>query len=194
MAAVLLGLSTGHKVGLATVAGVFIAFAILSALVIPRYRPDFPGRGGLRIFILLTLALFVSMMGAVEVFGKEDEEEAHEETTAGETTGGGGETTGGAETTQRPARTIQVSGTDFAFRLPESELQPGRYSFDLTNDGNVEHNLVIDGPGVEDAATETIDPGQSSSVEAELQAGSYAFYCSVPGHRQAGMELDVTVG
>ena len=69
----LLGLSTGNSVGLALVAGAFVAFAIFSALIVPRRWPQFPG-GGLRWFIAATLVLFVATLGAVEVFAKESEE------------------------------------------------------------------------------------------------------------------------
>lgn len=85
----LLGLSTGNAVGLALVAGVFVAFALLSALIIPRRWPQFPGEN-LRWFIVATLVLFVATLGAVEVFAKEPKEEA----AAGETaTEPGGTTT-----------------------------------------------------------------------------------------------------
>ena len=84
----LLGLSTGHSVGLALVAGTFVVFAFASALVVPRRWPDFPGRN-LRWYIVATLVLFVATLAAVEVFAKEPKEEA-----AGETT------------TERPGMTI----------------------------------------------------------------------------------------
>ena len=68
----LIALSTGREVGLALVAGTFIAFAFFSSLVIPRWRPEYPGRG-LRWFVLTTLVLFFATLGAVEVFAKESE-------------------------------------------------------------------------------------------------------------------------
>jgi mono/diheme cytochrome c family protein len=70
---VLLGLSTGHSVGLALVAGTFVVFALVSALVVPRRWPQFPGQG-LGWFIAATLVLFVGSLAAVEVFAKESEE------------------------------------------------------------------------------------------------------------------------
>jgi len=70
---VLLGLSTGHSVGLALVAGTFVAFALVSALVVPRRWPQFPGQR-LGWFIAATLVLFVGTLAAVEVFAKESEE------------------------------------------------------------------------------------------------------------------------
>jgi mono/diheme cytochrome c family protein len=72
---VLLALSSGQKLGLALVAAAFIAFALLSAMVIPRFRPRFPGRG-LRLYIPATLVLFVGMMTAVYVFGEEEHHES----------------------------------------------------------------------------------------------------------------------
>lgn len=92
----LLGLSTGNAVGLALIAGAFVVFALLSALVIPRRWPQYPGRG-LGWFIAGTLVLFVATLGAVEVFAKEEpEEHAAGETsteTGGTTTETGGTTT-----------------------------------------------------------------------------------------------------
>jgi mono/diheme cytochrome c family protein len=76
---VLLALSTGHALGLALVAGAFIAFALLSALVIPRRWPQYPGKH-LGWFIAGTLVFFVVMLGAVEVFAAEPEEETAAET------------------------------------------------------------------------------------------------------------------
>jgi mono/diheme cytochrome c family protein len=95
---VLLGLSTGNAVGLALIAGAFVVFALLSALVIPRRWPQYPGRG-LGWFIAGTLVLFVATLGAVEVFAKEEPEEH----VAGETTtetGGTTTETGGTTTEQ----------------------------------------------------------------------------------------------
>ena len=73
----LLALSTGHAVALGLVAGAFIAFALLSALVIPRRWPQYPGKQ-LGWFIAATLAFFVAMLSAVEIFAAEPEETAAE--------------------------------------------------------------------------------------------------------------------
>jgi len=74
---VLLALSTGHALALALVAGAFIAFALLSALVIPKRWPQYPGKH-LGWFIAATLVFFVAMLGAVEFFAAEPEETAAE--------------------------------------------------------------------------------------------------------------------
>jgi mono/diheme cytochrome c family protein len=76
---VLVGLSTSHEIGLLAVAGVFIGFSLAASFLLPRRNPDFPGHG-LRLFIALTIVLFLSMMAAVVVFAKEPEEEGGEAT------------------------------------------------------------------------------------------------------------------
>jgi mono/diheme cytochrome c family protein len=74
---VLLALSTGHALGLALVAAAFIAFALLSALVIPKRWPQYPGKH-LGWFIVATLVFFAAMLSAVELFAAEPEETAAE--------------------------------------------------------------------------------------------------------------------
>jgi mono/diheme cytochrome c family protein len=69
---VLVALTTNQKLGLGGTAAVFIAFALIAALWIPRRNPDFPGRRGLVPFILVTVILTIAMLGAVEVFAKEE--------------------------------------------------------------------------------------------------------------------------
>ncbi len=78
----LASLSGLQKTGLALSGAAFIVFALTSALVIPRYRPNFPGRG-LRLFILVTFLFFVGMLGAVIGFARESEAKTAEATSAG---------------------------------------------------------------------------------------------------------------
>lgn len=72
----LAALSTGSMVGLSLVAGVFIIFSLVVSMVIPRYRPDFPGQKNVRLFVAATLVFFVGTLAAVEGFAKEVEQPA----------------------------------------------------------------------------------------------------------------------
>ena len=65
-----LALSTGHEIGLGVTALVFILFALASAFLFPRFRPDYPGHG-LLAFIVVAFVFFFGMLTAVEVFGAE---------------------------------------------------------------------------------------------------------------------------
>ena len=62
-----LALTGGQKAGILTVALIFIGFALLSAFVLPRRNPNFPGRHVV-LFALVSVGLFVSMLTAMAVF------------------------------------------------------------------------------------------------------------------------------
>jgi mono/diheme cytochrome c family protein len=154
---VLLALTTNQELGLAGTAAVFIAFSLLAALVIPRMNPDFPGRRGLVPFILVTAILTIAMLGAVEVFAKEEEHGAAEgatettETTPTETT----ETeTTGTETTE-----TETSGTTTA-EEPSGSPQAGRAVFEAQGCGSC-HTFApagtsgTAGPDLDQALAET---------------------------------------
>jgi plastocyanin len=197
---VLLGLTTAQKFGLAGVAFVFVIFSLLCALVIPRYRPDFPGGRNLRLFIAVVAVLFVAMLGAVEVFAREEEQEPHEEaaaetaepaataptTTGAVTTGGGG---GGGETTlQNPA-----DPRELRFSKSTLDAPAGTVTLVMENPSALEHNIAVRGEGVDEQG-EVVGQGDESTVTVELEPGEYEFYCSVPGHEAGGMKGTLTVG
>jgi mono/diheme cytochrome c family protein len=130
---VLLALTTNQELGLAITAAVFIAFALLSALVIPRNRPDFPGRRGLVPFILVTVILTIAMLGAVEVFAKEEHPAAEgaQETTETETTGTTETETTGTETTETETETTQTATTaTTTAQEPAGDAAAGRAVFE----------------------------------------------------------------
>ncbi len=189
-AAVLVALSSGHKVGLLVAAAIFIAFALASSFLLPRYRPDYPG-ARLGLFVLASLVLFVGMLTAVEVFGKEDEEAE-----AGHVEGGDVETspaTTQATTTPGKLTRVEVSGREFEFELPRKTFPAGSYEFHFKNVGSAPHNLVIEGKGVDKTATPVIDGGKDATLNVSLTEGSYKLYCAVAGHEDAGMVTEIQV-
>lgn len=102
---------------------------------------------------------------------------------------------GGSATTGGGGTDVAVTLKDFSIALAGgNSLKPGTYTFTVANDGPSAHNLTIDGPGVDNAATPTFGSGDTKSLTVTLQNGTYDFFCSVPGHKQAGMDLSVTVG
>jgi cytochrome c6 len=80
---VLSALATSHKIGIAVVAGVFIAFALVSSFVLPAMRPQFPGRR-VGLFVAVTVLFTAGMLGTIIALAKEPKEprEAVGETTA----------------------------------------------------------------------------------------------------------------
>jgi plastocyanin len=68
----------------------------------------------------------------------------------------------------------------------------GSVTVDFTNSSPVEHNVTIAQGGKVLGATPTFSGGEKKLTLA-LKPGKYVFYCSVPGHRQAGMEGTLNV-
>jgi uncharacterized cupredoxin-like copper-binding protein len=62
----------------------------------------------------------------------------------------------------------------------------------MANASPVEHNVTIADAGKVLGATPSF-VGGSKTVTVTLKPGTYSFYCSVPGHKQAGMEGTLTV-
>jgi uncharacterized cupredoxin-like copper-binding protein len=110
--------------------------------------------------------------------------------------GNGDDSAGGTTTAEATGTAVKVSLVDFAIKPATVQLDaPGTYTFEVTNDGQTEHALEIEGNGVEEE-TDTLGPGEAGEVTAELAAGEYELYCPVDGHRANGMEgtLVVAVG
>jgi plastocyanin len=69
----------------------------------------------------------------------------------------------------------------------------GSVTITFTNAASLAHNLTVESPsGGALGATPTFQGG-SKTLTLKLSAGTYKFYCSVPGHRAAGMEGTLTV-
>lgn len=85
--------------------------------------------------------------------------------------------------------TVVFVGTEFAYE-PVSVAAEGDFELVFENAGRVIHNLEIE--GVSGLVLEA-NPGNSASELIRLDPGTYTIFCSIPGHRAAGMEgtLDV---
>ena len=181
----LFGLSSGNKTAIIVMAAIFAGFALLCSMLIPRWRPQFPGRG-LWVFVGICVLLFLGMMTTVIVFGKESKSEA---------AGSEPKTTTSAATTTTAApsaKTVKVAESEWKVVLPKT-LSAGKYTFQASNEGKFPHDLTIDGPGVSDEKTPEIAAGSSAKLSVTLKSGTYDFYCSIPGHKSAGMDQKVTV-
>ena len=194
-----LALSTGHEVGLAVTAAAFILFALASSFVFPRFRPQYPG-GGLPAFIVICFVFFFGMLIAVENFGAESghaetgrtETGAAQPTTVQRTTTQQQTATSPPKTTtqaQAAAQTVQVTETEFKIALAGYKAKAGKFTFEVKNAGKIPHDLTIKGG----PKTKLIQPGATAQLVATLKPGRYHLYCSVPGHEQAGMKVDIAV-
>jgi plastocyanin len=72
--------------------------------------------------------------------------------------------------------------------------KPGKVTIEFMNSSSEGHNVTVEGSGGGGTlgATPTFSGG-TKSLTLNLKAGTYSFFCSVPGHRQAGMQGTLTV-
>jgi plastocyanin len=83
-------------------------------------------------------------------------------------------------------------GSELKFDQTSLEAPAGEVTITMTNEGDLPHNVAIEGNGVDEKG-EVVTKGDTSTVTATLEAGEYTFYCSVPGHQAGGMEGTLTV-
>ncbi|WP_084830063.1 cupredoxin domain-containing protein [Demequina rhizosphaerae] len=107
--------------------------------------------------------------------------------------GGSSEDSGtGASSPPADATVIEVSAVEYAYTATPAEVSAGTITFELTNDGAMSHDLVLEeDPG---GSTAVIGPGETDSFTVDLEPGSYTLYCSVGNHRALGMEMVLVVG
>jgi plastocyanin/sugar lactone lactonase YvrE len=110
-----------------------------------------------------------------------------------------------ASTTAASTASTTTSATSESLSLeanPEGQLKynkasltasAGKISIDFTNMSPLEHNVTIESSSGEKVAATPIFKGGTKSLALNLKPGTYKFYCSVPGHRMAGMEGTLTV-
>jgi plastocyanin len=79
-----------------------------------------------------------------------------------------------------------------AYQFGSAEAPPGQLQIDSLNESSVDHDIALEGNGVSEKG-EVVKNGGTSSLTADVKAGEYTFFCSVPGHRQGGMEGKLTV-
>jgi plastocyanin len=115
----------------------------------------------------------------------------NEAATGTEAATGGGAT---AEAGAGGSTTIHLAAEAAALEYNKTSLEApaGSVTIEFENPSGLPHNVKLEGPGVDGEGTETINSG-STSATLELEAGEYTFYCSVNGHRDAGMEGSLVV-
>jgi len=80
---------------------------------------------------------------------------------------------------------IDLSAVDISFSPKDLTIPANTdVSVTVTNNGVLQHNFVLDEAGVDSGL---LNGGESATVIINLPAGTYQFYCSVPGHKEAGM-------
>lgn len=145
---------------------------------------------------LATLLVLALVSAALVACGDDDEPATTttEEAPAGATAEAGG--TGGEKGGEGGGASVEFEadpGGDLAYTTTEASTEAGEVTIDFKNPQGLSHDVAIeDSSGETVGKTEVIGEGETSE-KVNLKAGEFTFYCSVPGHREAGMEGTLTV-
>jgi uncharacterized cupredoxin-like copper-binding protein len=175
---------------------VVVGAVVLSAIGLT--REDFPSnlRVGRAVMAGMLVAVIAGVVALLATTEREHprEEAAHAAAEEAERKVGA-EGKRGQTGPPESGETVAVAEDEFSVALEGGEeLEAGPHTFAVANKGKIQHDLAIEGEGLDkEPKTPLIDPGKSADLKADLKAGKYKFYCTVPGHEESGMSTDVTV-
>lgn len=143
----------------------------------------------------LCLAILVAVLAATAVACTQQEPEftAEDQVAAEDRPDEAAEDGAGDGAEEQPAgETVTFVAVDIDWADAPSEIPTGDVAFEMVNEGQILHNLVVEELG--DELIAEAEGGETDTGTATLDAGEYTVYCDVPGHREAGMVTTVTAG
>jgi uncharacterized cupredoxin-like copper-binding protein/mono/diheme cytochrome c family protein len=88
-----------------------------------------------------------------------------------------------------PTVAANLEAYDIGWREKELTIGTGPQIISITNTGASLHDFSVDALGIK----QDLQPGQTVQVKIDAKPGTYEYYCSVPGHKEAGMVGTLTV-
>jgi plastocyanin len=202
--------------------GLLVLWALTVSLGLGLRKPDFPGSlSGQRAVSAVTVVLVLAAVSTAVITSGGSTASA-QSNSAAKTAGSTGATTetssaseapppGSTATTSpkattgtpAPASSPAASATtklklaanpagQLAFDTKQLSAKAGTVTSEMTNMSPIEHSVAVS-EGSKILGQTPVFTGGSKSVTLKLKPGTYTFFCTVPGHRQAGMEGTLTV-
>jgi uncharacterized cupredoxin-like copper-binding protein len=198
--------------------GLLVAWALIVSVGLGMRRPDFPGnQAGQRIVATITIVLVIGAASTAVITSGSPAKAAPSASNEASTTAAAAQSapaTGGTSTpstspkatTGTPAppsspaapaaqTTLKLAANPsglLSYSTKQLSAKAGKVTIDFTNMSPVEHDVTVAQGNAVAGATPVFNGG-SKTLTLSLKPGTYTFYCSVPGHRQAGMEGTLTV-
>ena len=197
--------------------GIALVLSALGVAALGLRMPSFPPS---RLVLGAVIGYFAVLVVAATTFAvlqasKSDERQHNAEASAAIAQGTPSGTEVGQQTTTTPSGTPQVSGGGGggggtassggetlklsspssgqpAYDTNQLSSKAGQLTIDFSNPSPVDHDVAI-AQGTKELAKSDLVSGGSTSVSTTLKPGKYVYYCTVPGHREAGMEGTLTV-
>jgi uncharacterized cupredoxin-like copper-binding protein len=137
-----------------------------------------------RLWILALVAVFALGVIACEQqepdIATEDQVGADQRAEEAEANGDDGNGDDGNGEEAPAGETVTFVAVDIDFEDAPTEVPAGDVTFELVNEGNLEHNVVLDDLG-DELVVEAMG-GETATGNIELEPGTYEFHCDIPGH------------
>jgi uncharacterized cupredoxin-like copper-binding protein len=198
--------------------GALVVWALVVSMAIGMRRPDFPGgESGERAVIAISVVLVLATLATAVITASTPAKSASSSSASSTKSAAAVEsstpaatattgtpaptaTTGTPAPPSSPAAGASTSALSLAanpagllsYNTRQLSAKAGKVTITMTNMSQLEHNVTVAQGTTVLGATPTF-VGGSRALTLDLKAGTYTFYCSVPGHRQAGMEGTLTV-
>lgn len=174
-----------------TITGITVASYILLVAALVAARPRISSRA-LGVGLVLGFAGVLAagaVAGAAGIRQLETEEVAVE--AEGTPEGGGGAESGGQAATIPEGALIFRADASLQFTEASTTATAGEATIALENPSGLVHNVTFENINNEEPVVEVVNGVEVGTVT--LQPGTITYYCSVPGHREAGMEGQLSV-
>jgi plastocyanin len=176
--------------------GITLIVSAVAVSILGLRMPNFPTSRGV---LSLVVVYFVGLVAATTTFAvlnAADEQDKREaEATTETTTQGTTSTTTAAQPTPGKATTVDVSADSTALAFDQKKLTAtsGPVTIDFDNPSAVGHDVCIKSSNGDELGCSQVIIQSKTTLNADLQPGTYTFYCSVDEHAAAGMEGPLTV-
>jgi plastocyanin len=110
--------------------------------------------------------------------------------------GGGGEAGGAAAEGGGAGTALKFEadpGGGIAYTSDAETAEAGKVTVEFNNPQAVPHDVAIEDPSGKQVGKTDVVTESNASTTVDLKSGEYKFFCTIPGHRDAGMEGTLTV-
>jgi plastocyanin len=177
-----------------TLGPVLVVSALVVAIVGLRYK-SFPPNRGVLAAVILWFAVLVAGTTTFAVLHAADDQHARQAEEAQAATPSTTTTTTGGAAPQGQASTVKLAASSSAIAYDTQQLsaKPGNVTIDFDNPAPITHDVCLEAAGGQQVGCSDTISQSTTSLSENLKPGKYTFFCSVDGHRQAGMQGMLTV-
>ncbi|HWC08693.1 MAG TPA: plastocyanin/azurin family copper-binding protein [Solirubrobacterales bacterium] len=143
--------------------------------------------------LLVVLAIAIASLGLVACGGSDDDTTSSADTQAESTPESGGEAEGGSAGSGAVVDFETPEGSALAYTTDTASAEAGTDTINFTNVQATPHDVAIEDEGGKEVGKTEVISEDTASAKVKLEPGSYTFFCTIPGHREAGMEGTLTV-